>query len=165
MRSGANVCSSDGRPIGIWNPLRVSRWRSPLSGKSTVRQTAPNPAAWTRCNRSTVSSRSVNTYSCHHFGAPEAAATSSRSSNAVLETTMTVPARAAARAVASSPSGCACFWYAHGATSTGNAISVPGTDVDGSTGHAPVSIRGRITQSSNARRFSARVHSSPAPPA
>ena len=56
VRSGAYVSSSDGRPIGIWKPLRVSRWRSPLSGKSTVRQTAPNPAAWTRRSMSTVSS-------------------------------------------------------------------------------------------------------------
>jgi hypothetical protein len=119
VRSGANVCSSDRRPIGIWKPLRVSRWRKPLSGKSTVRQTASNPTAWTRCSMSTVNSRSVKTYSCHHFGASEAAATSSRRSNAVLETTMTVPARAAPRAVASSPSGCARSWYAHGATSTG----------------------------------------------
>ena len=64
-------------------------------------------------------------YSCHHFGPSLEAATSSRYPTVVDETHMIVPAFAAARAVAISPSGCASFWYAHGATRIGIARSVP----------------------------------------
>ena len=65
-----------------------------------MKHTAWNPATATRLSISAVYSRSVNTYSCHHFGASLAAATSSSRSRTVLETTMTVPARETARAVA-----------------------------------------------------------------
>ena len=93
--------------MGIVKPLRVSRWRRPTTGKSTVRQRAEYPAAWTRWSMSSDAARSVNRYSCHHFANDDAAATSSRKSTVVEETTMMVPARSAARAVAGSPSGCA----------------------------------------------------------
>ncbi len=83
----------------------------------------------------------------------------------VDETTITVPALAAARAVAQLPVGVRHRWYAQGATSTGNDTRVPSTDVEGSGAPAPRRKRGRSIQRSNARRFSASVHSSPAPPA
>jgi len=78
---------------------------------------------------------------------------------------MIVPAVAAARAVARSPSGCANPWYAQGATNTGNATGVPRIVVEGSGSPAPRKNRGRSLHRSNARTFSASVHSSPAPPA
>ena len=78
---------------------------------------------------------------------------------------MTVPAAAAPRAIASSPSGCAIRWKAVGATSSGIETSVPSTLVAVVTSETSTSIRGRSTQRSNAARFSRIVHSSLAPPA
>ena len=99
--------ADDGPPIGVSNPFRASRCRRPKTCRSTVRQIASYPASTTRASMSVVATRSSNTYSCHHFGASDALATSSRESVVVEETTMMVPASAAARAVARSPSGCA----------------------------------------------------------
>ena len=155
----------DAPPSGGSNPFRVSRCRKPKTGRSTVRQIASYPASTTRASMSIVTVRSSNTYSCHHFGAWDAADTSSNTSTAVEETTMIVPAAAAARAVARSPSGCAIDWYAHGATSTGKDSDVPRIVVDGSGWPDPRKTLGRSLHRSNARRFSASVHSSPAPPA
>ena len=67
---------------------------------------------------------------------------------------MIVPAAAAPRAVASSPSGCAARWNAVGATSTGSAISVPSAVVAVDVSATSTSIRGRSTQRRNAARFS-----------
>jgi hypothetical protein len=114
---------------------------------------------------STVSSRSVKTYSCHQFGASAAAATSSRRSNAVLETTMTVPAREARASGGDLAVGMRTLLVCPRRDQDRARDRVAENRGAGSAGPGPVSIRGRITQSSNARRFSARVHSSPAPPA
>ena len=78
---------------------------------------------------------------------------------------MTVPAAAAPRAMALSPSGWAKPWNATGATSTGRLTSVPRTVVAVVTSETSTSIRGRSTQRRKAARFSPSVHSSFAPPA
>ena len=77
---------------------------------------------------------------------------------------MTVPTPAAARAIASSPSGCTVRWNAVGATNSGIELSVPRTVVAVVTSETSTSIRGRRIQRSNAARFSRSVHSSFAPP-
>ena len=77
---------------------------------------------------------------------------------------MTVPAAAAARAIASSPSGCTVRWKAVGATNRGIELFVPSTVVSVVTCETSTSIRGRRIQRSNAVRFSRSVHSSFAPP-
>ena len=78
---------------------------------------------------------------------------------------MTVPAPAAARAIASSPSGWTVRWKAVGATNSGIELSVPSTVVAVVTRETSTSMRGRKIQRSNAARFSRSVHSSFAPPA
>ena len=84
---------------------------------------------------------------------------------AVDDTTISDPSSAAARAVPASPSACASHWNAHGATITGDDSAAPSTVTDGSGDDDARSTRGLSTHRSNARRFSAIVHSSPAPPA
>ena len=78
---------------------------------------------------------------------------------------MIVPAAAAPRAMAFSPSGWARPWNATGATSTGKATSVPSTVVAVVLVETSTSMRGRRTQRPNAATFSRSVHSSFAPPA
>jgi hypothetical protein len=78
---------------------------------------------------------------------------------------MIVPAAAAARAVARSPSGWAIPWSATGAISTGIEISVPRTVVAVEQPRTSTSTRGRSFRRSNAATLSRRVTSSPAPPA
>ena len=82
-----------------------------------------------------------------------------------VERHMIVPAAAAARAMPTSPSGCASRWNATGATSTGIDTVVPSTvvAVDGSA--TSTSTRGRSCQRRKASTFSRSVHSSSAPPA
>ena len=62
---------------------------------------------------------------------------------AIVESVMIVPAAAAARAIPHSPSGCAIFCNATGATITGIAISVPSTVVDVEISLTSTSTRGR----------------------
>jgi hypothetical protein len=75
------------------------------------------------------------------------------------------PSSAAARATASSPSGCTIDWTPTGAVITGAGIGVPRTVVDRSRDVAPVSIRGTIRVRSNASRFARAVAPDPAAPA
>ena len=82
-----------------------------------------------------------------------------------VERVITVPALAAARAVASSPSGSQSRWKAVGATSTGSATSLPSTVVAAVTLPTSTSTRGRSSQRSKAAAFPRSVCSSPAPPA
>jgi hypothetical protein len=78
---------------------------------------------------------------------------------------MIVPASRAARAVASSPSGCATRWNATGATSSGIETFCPSTVVSVLHASTSTSMRGRRTQRRYASTLSRRVCSSPAPPA
>jgi hypothetical protein len=72
--------------------------------------------------------RSEVTYICSHHSAPVAAMSSKREP-ALLETTMSEPAPATARAIASSPSGCAARWSVVGATAKGVLTGVPSSEV------------------------------------
>jgi len=71
----------------------------------------------------------------------------------------------AARAVATSPSGCASRWYATGATRIGIDTSCPRTVADVAMPDTSASTRGRSRSRWNAATFSRSVTSSPAPPA
>ncbi len=75
------------------------------------------------------------------------------------------PSAAAARATASSPSGCTIDCTPTGASITGAGIAVPSTDTPRSRVSTSRSIRGTISQRSNASRFARIVFSVPAPPA
>ena len=81
------------------------------------------------------------------------------------ETTMIVPAAAAARAMPPSPSSCAIRWIATGATSTGIETGVRSTVVAALVSLTSTSTRGRSAQRRQPSTLSARAHSSSAPPA
>ena len=72
---------------------------------------------------------------------------------ATVETHMSVPAAAAPRAVASSPSSCAICWNAIGATRTGIDTGVPSTVVSVVTDETSTRTRGRSRKLENASRF------------
>src|SRR6266498_2743582 len=72
-------------PGGSVNSFRSSRSRRPRIGVSTVRQRALYPALTARCTRSSVTVRSLYTYSWNHRGASAAAATSSRGFVEIVE--------------------------------------------------------------------------------
>jgi hypothetical protein len=99
----------------------------------------------------------------HEAGA--AAAISSCVRQVKVETAIPVPAAAAARAVAHSPSRSYSCWYATGATTTGSSMGVPSTVVAVETSETSQRTRGRNVQRSKAARFARSVHSSPEPPA
>ena len=80
------------------------------------------PAATARSIMAIVASKSVNGYSWNQKLTPGTAPISSIGTIVLVDTIMIVPAAAAARAVASSPSGCAIFCEAMGATRIGRAI-------------------------------------------
>ena len=94
-----------------------------------------------------------------------AAATSSIVAVASVDKHITVPAAAAPRAIASSPSGCAIRWKAVGATSTGSDTSVPSTVVAASPRRRRRASAASAPSARRPRRFSRIVHSSFAPPA
>ena len=75
------------------------------------------------------------------------------------------PSAAAARADASSASGCTIDCTPTGASISGAGIAVPSTVVAGRAAETSRSIRGTIRQRSNASRFACIVRSAPAPPA
>ncbi len=78
---------------------------------------------------------------------------------------MTVPAAAAARAIPASPSSCASFWIAVGATSSGIETLVPSTVVAALTVETSTSTRGRSFSARHASTLPVSASSSPAPPA
>ena len=80
-----------------------------------------------------------------------------------LETIIGTPARALARAVASSPSGCAIFWSAVGATQSGMAAGPPSTVAAVVRADTSRITRYQIRRRSQAARFSRRVVSAHAP--
>ena len=94
-----------------------------------------------------------------------AAATSSIERDEVVESVNGIPAAAAARAVAISPSGWASPWTAIGAIATGMAVGAPRSVVEGSIPVTSTRTRGRRRRRRQAASFSARVTSSQAPPA
>ena len=83
---------------------------------------------------------------------------------ATVERHMSVPAAAAPRAIATSPSSCAICWNAIGATSAGIETGVPSTVVSVETDETSTRTRGRSRKRENASRFQRSVRSSPAPP-
>jgi hypothetical protein len=83
---------------------------------------------------------------------------------AIVLTQNTVPWAAAARAVAASASPHASPWKAIGATSTGQLVGRPRTVVAKERQPTSTSTLSRSRRRSNARRFSRKVRSSPAPP-
>ena len=78
---------------------------------------------------------------------------------------MIVPTAAAARAIATSPSGSTSRCNATGATRKGIETSVPRTVVDALTEPTSTSTRGRSRRRANAATLSRSVRSSAAPPA
>ena len=93
------------------------------------------------------------------------AATCSIVDEEALERTYGVPVAAAARATASSPSGCAIVSTPTGARKIGVGECVPSTSTERSRTMLPASMRGRSLRRSNASRFARIVASPPAPPA
>ena len=75
------------------------------------------------------------------------------------------PAAAAARAVASSPSGCMSPCAATGAIATGMLAAAPSSVVAAVTPETSIRTRGRSVRRRHAARLSASVSSSQAPPA
>jgi hypothetical protein len=73
-----------------------------------------------------------------------------------------MPREAAARAVASSPSGWARVWTPIGAMSTGAGMAVPSTVHERSRSTSPRIMRGTMRQRSNASRFARAVAPCPA---
>jgi hypothetical protein len=109
--------------------------------------------------------RSRKTYTWNQRDAPGAApATAAGRIVADVESTMIVPALAAARAVAASASACANCCSATGATRIGAPTVVPSTVMLVSTVLTSTSTRGLSFQRANAAMFSRSVDSSPAPP-
>ena len=94
---------------------------------------------------------------------PATAPTSSTGTVLLSDRTIGTPARAAARAMANSPSRCTMRWPAIGAIANGRAQSRPNNDHDVATAETSTNERGTIRQRSSARRFSARVSPDAAP--
>jgi hypothetical protein len=124
------------------------------------------PLRWARSSRLTVTASSLGQYSWYQRGpSPLAAATSSMVYDDAVESTIGRPRAAAARAVASSPSGCTIDCTPTGATMTGAGIAVPSTVVPRSRTVASRSMRGTMRQRSNASRLARAVAPTPALPA
>src|SRR5436190_795916 len=138
-----------------------------MYGTSTVSTSAPNPCSTASSISPSVTARSLNTYTWNQRVPPaaQASATSRGERVAADERHMIVPAAAAARAVAASPSGCAIRWNASGAIRIGSDTSVPSTVVAVEIDETSTSTRGRSLRRLNAARFSSSVTSSPEPPA
>ncbi len=85
--------------------------------------------------------------------------------DAAVDSTIGTPSSAAARAVASSPSGWTIDCTPMGASSSGAGIAVPSTVVDQSRTVVSRNIRGTRPYRSNAARFARIVAPEPAPPA
>ena len=84
---------------------------------------------------------------------------------AAVDTTIGTPSRAAARATASSPSGCTIDRTPTGASITGDGIVVPSTVVSCERAAGmPRSIRGTSRQEPKAARLASAVSSAPAEP-
>jgi hypothetical protein len=114
----------------------------------------------------TVTASSVGQYSWYHRGpSPDASATSSMECDDAVDSTIGTPSSAAARATASSPSGCTIDITPMGASRSGAGIGVPSRVVDQSRPVVSRSIRGTIPYRSNAARLARIVAPPPAPPA
>ena len=143
----------------------------PTNGVSPVSTRACAPAATARRTRPIVMSRSCIRYTWNHQ-APPAAATASPtcSIGQVLrvDSTNSAPARAAAVAAATSPSGWASRWNAVGATASGvrtRSSSGPPSTTLVSTADTSRSTRGRNCIRRHAFWLARSVASCPAPPA
>jgi hypothetical protein len=110
-------------------------------------------------------SSSLGQYSWNQRGpSPLAAPISSIEYEAAVDMIIGTPRSAAARAVASSPSGCRIDWTPMGANSTGAGIGVPSTLVASERFVASRSIRGTSRHRSNAARLARAVAPEPAAP-
>ena len=113
-----------------------------------------------------MTASSVGQYSWYQRGAvPGASATSSIVCEDAVDSTIGTPSSAAARATASSPSGCMIDITPIGASSSGAGIGVPSTVVDQSRSVVSRSIRGTNPYRSKAARLARIVAPVPAPPA
>jgi hypothetical protein len=83
----------------------------------------------------------------------------------IVERMNGMPAAAAARAVAGSPSGCTRPWVAVGAIATGSEIGTPRSVVAVVTSATSTRTRGRSVRRRHAASFSATESSSHEPPA
>ena len=97
---------------------------------------------------SSVRCRSRSTYSCSQRGPAPAVAISACELVVSVETAMRTPAAAAARAVATSPSGSIRRCIANGAIPSGIVTGVPSSVVAVVTSLTSTSIRGRNRQRS-----------------
>ena len=113
---------------------------------------------------SSVRCRSLRTYSWTQRGPWLPAAISAWVLVVSVETHMRAPAFAAARAVATSPSGSISRCIAKGATPSGEETGVPSRVVAVLTSATSTSMRGRKRQREYEARFARSVTSSPAPP-
>jgi hypothetical protein len=98
------------------------------------------------------------------LGPAPAAATSSIERVLSVDSVYGSPARAAARATASSPSGSAMRLKPVGARTSGSGNVRPSSVVEGSTSPTSRSTRGRNVTAANAAALAAIVRSSSAPP-
>ena len=95
---------------------------------------------------------------------PSSSATVSSVWPAIVPTVIGTPSRAAARAVASSPSGWTIVWTPTGASARGAGQSDPNGEIVRSRSATSRSIRGTIRQESKARRLDSSVSPVPADP-
>ena len=127
---------------------------------------ARKPAAAARSTSERVTPRSACMYSWNQrVASGAAAATSSIDRDEAVESVNGIPAVAAPRAVAISPSGWAIPWTAIGAIATGMAAGVPRNVVEGSIRETSTRTRGRSRRRRQAASFSVSVTSSQEPPA
>ena len=118
---------------GSENPRRTSRSRRPSTAVSTVSTSASYPASRQRSIISLTSPRSRHTYTWNQRRPLLTAATSSIDRVDIVDSVYGSPARSAARATASSPSGSAMRVNPVGASTSGNGSGLPSSVVDGST--------------------------------
>src|SRR5215469_18867001 len=134
----------------------------PTIGVSTVSTMAEAPAARAAWSSAAVTPRSRSTYTCSHQGAP-AAPMSANFDPEFVDTAISEPLAAAARATAASPSGCAAFCIAIGAIRIGVVTGWPSTLVAVETADTLRSILGRNRIRSQAATASAADSPSLAP--
>ena len=153
---------------GMTSPLRMSRLRLPVTVVSTVTASTRYPLAAARWTRSWVSPRSLNTYSWNQMSSwPDARAAAARSSIEVVDMVDSVYGRLrrpAARATATSPSGCIIRVQPVGAMASGMESARPNNCVPVSTPATSTSSLGRNRHPRNARALPAMLSSSSAAP-
>ncbi len=131
---------------------------------STVSTSASYPDSRERSTISLTIPRSRHAYTWNQRRPLLTAATSSIDRVDIVDSVYGSPARSAARATASSPSGSAMRVNPVGASTSGNGSGLPSSVVDGSTSPTDRSTRGRNSMRAKASLLLRSERSSSAPP-